>query len=305
MRVDDRSAGATRLARRLGISVCAAALACAGGLAPAREAPTPGRPDTGFHVIAHRGGAGHAPENTLPAFRRSLADGVIEVELDVRLSLDEVLVLFHDHTLEHKTGHEGSVGVYTAAELTRFDIGSWFDREHPEAAESFAGTPIVTLSDLFGEFGARLYYHLEIKGEDPRVPGLLRRAIDAAGLAARTSVTSFSFAQVALFRSFGADIPVCWLMQRNRDLRDSADRAADLLARQHAQVDTAKRSGFAGVAVPADEIGAPIVDYAHSAGIGIRAWGVKSPEDERRVIASGSDGATTDWPQRLRDRLSD
>ena len=51
---------------------------------------------SGFHVIAHRGGAAHAPENTLPAFRWALANGFTEVELDVRLSLDEVLVLFHD-----------------------------------------------------------------------------------------------------------------------------------------------------------------------------------------------------------------
>ena len=147
-------------ALRLGLSVCVLALACATDSPRSRGRLVEKVQTSDFHVIAHRGGAAHAPENTLPAFRWSLANGFWEVELDVRLSLDEVLVLFHDHTLERKTGHEGSVGVYTAAELTRFELGSWFDREHPEVAKSFAGTPIATLSDLFSEFGTRLYYHL-------------------------------------------------------------------------------------------------------------------------------------------------
>ncbi len=70
-----------------------------------------------FHVIAHRCGAGLAPENTLPAFRRSLALGFYEVELDLHLSRDEVLILFHDADLEHKTDRHGSVSSYTALEL--------------------------------------------------------------------------------------------------------------------------------------------------------------------------------------------
>lgn len=288
---------------RLGLAVCVVALGCATDSPSSRSRLVGKAQASDFHVIAHRGGAAHAPENTLPAFRLSLAHGFTEVELDVRLSLDEVLVLYHDHTLERKTGHEGSVAVYTAAELTRFDLGSWFDREHPEITRSFADTPITTLSDLFSEFGTRLYYHLEIKGDDPRVPGLLLQAIEVAGLAGRVTVTSFSFGQLTRFRSLAADIPVCWLLERNRDLAESAGREADLLARQRAQVDAARRSGFSQVAVPALEISAPIVAFAHANEIGVRAWGVESIEDEQRVIESGSDGATTDWPERLRARL--
>ena len=64
-----------------------------------------------FAVIAHRGGAGYAPENTLPAFRRSSELGFAQVELDVRRSGDGVLMLFHDGDLEPKTGRAGSVAV--------------------------------------------------------------------------------------------------------------------------------------------------------------------------------------------------
>jgi len=291
------------------------AVACAtgspSGRAPAPQAtsePAPAQPAApalekppDFHVIAHRGGAAHAPENTLPAFRRSLAQGFDEVELDVRLSLDEQLVLYHDHTLERKTGHEGSVGVYTAEELKQFELGSWFEREHPEVVESFAGANVTTLDELFGEFGDRLYYHIEIKGEDPRVPGLLSRAIDAAGLRQRVTVSSFSLLQLTRFAQFDRDVPLCWLLDRNREF----DRESLQRWRQQAQIETARRSGVSQVAVAADEISRSIVDYAHANGIGIRAWGVENAEHEQRVIDAGSDGATTDWPERLQARLAE
>ncbi len=286
---------------RIGLAACWLALACAPHALPPRDrvAEPAQKPD--FQVIAHRGGAAHAPENTLPAFRWSLANGFEQVELDVRLSLDEVLVLYHDDTLERKTGHEGSVGVYAAEELTGFELGSWFDREHPEVAESFAGTTIVTLSELFREFGDRLYYHVEIKGEDPRVPALLSREVAAAGLADRVTVTSFSFVQLTRFQRLAPEIPLCWLLDRSRD---PVAAEGEPLSGQRARVDRARRAGFSQVAVAASEISPQIVAFAHANDIGIRGWGLKSVDDEQRVIDAGSDGATTDWPRRLTERVA-
>ena len=57
----------------------------------------------------HRGASGDAPENTLPAFRRALELGAFEVELDVQLSRDNVVVLFHDPRLDRKTDGSGAV----------------------------------------------------------------------------------------------------------------------------------------------------------------------------------------------------
>ena len=253
-----------------------------------------------FAVIAHRGGAGHAPENTLPAFRRSLALGFTQVELDVRRSQDGVLMLFHDSSLERKVGRAGSVGDYTAAELRSFDIGSWFDREHPEIAESYAGTRLITLSELFEELGPRLYYHVEIKGEDPRVPPLVIQQVDAFDLRSRVTVTSFSREQIERVRALAPDLSVCWLIERHRGLKGYV-RA--LFETHRSAVDTAVHGGFDWVAIRANELSAELVSYAHEHGLRIRAYGIRSKTDEDRVIRSGSDGATTDWPSRLRDRL--
>ena len=55
-----------------------------------------------FRLIAHRGASAHAPENTLVAFRHALELGAQEVELDVRLSSDGEIVVFHDDRLDEK-----------------------------------------------------------------------------------------------------------------------------------------------------------------------------------------------------------
>jgi glycerophosphoryl diester phosphodiesterase len=253
-----------------------------------------------FAVIAHRGGAGLAPENTLPAFRRSLALGFTQVELDVRRSRDGVLMLFHDASLEAKVGRVGSVGDYTAAELRSFDIGSWFDREHPEIAESYAGTRLITLRELLEALGPRLYYHVEIKGDDPRVPPLVIQQIDAFGLHSRVTVSSFSREQIERIRVLAPSLPVCWLVEGNRELESDE---LNLSKAHRSALDTAVRAGFDSVAFHASEFSADLVIDAHARGLRVRAYGIRSEADEHRVIQSGSDGATTDWPSRLRDRL--
>ncbi len=86
-------------AKRCAVLAVLAALGAGCALVAATpEAPGPIFPRP-FHVIAHRGASAYAPENTLPAFRRALVLGAFEVELDVQLSRDDVVVLFHDATL--------------------------------------------------------------------------------------------------------------------------------------------------------------------------------------------------------------
>lgn len=82
---------------------------------------------------AHRGASHAAPENTLAAFALAVAEGADAIELDVRLSLDDVPVVFHDDTLTRMTGVAGSVAALPWEQL---------------AALSIAGEPIPRLIDL-------------------------------------------------------------------------------------------------------------------------------------------------------------
>ena len=73
--------------------------------------------------IAHRGGAGLRPENTLAAFSRALDDGADGIELDVRLARDGVPVVIHDGTLQRTGLTPDQVARMTSDELARIDVG--------------------------------------------------------------------------------------------------------------------------------------------------------------------------------------
>jgi len=101
-------------------------------------------------LIAHRGGAAEAPENTLAAFRRALSLGVRWFELDVQMSRDRELVVIHDNTMDRTTNGTGEVGSLLFEGLRKLDAGSWFDPQ-------YRGEPIPTLREaleLFASHGA-------------------------------------------------------------------------------------------------------------------------------------------------------
>lgn len=68
-------------------------------------------------AIAHRGGAGLAPENTLAAFGMSTALGLRYIESDIRMTADGELVCFHDEMLDRCTTGTGRIAAHTSAEL--------------------------------------------------------------------------------------------------------------------------------------------------------------------------------------------
>src|SRR5258706_7669974 len=146
-------------------------------------------------VIAHRGASGHAPENTLAAFRKAVAHGAPFIETDLQLSRDARFVAIHDSTVDRTTGSCGAVHDLTLAELRRLDAGSWFGSE-------FAGEHIPTLEEIL-EFAKRhdVVFYLEIKpggswGGEHALIGALRES----GEIARTVVISFDASVVGAVR---------------------------------------------------------------------------------------------------------
>jgi glycerophosphoryl diester phosphodiesterase len=83
-------------------------------------------------LIAHRGGTGDAPENTLPAIKLALENNAEAIWVTVQLSRDGVPVLYRSSDLSALTNSEGKVSSLTAAELAKVDAGwKWGDDSHP------------------------------------------------------------------------------------------------------------------------------------------------------------------------------
>ena len=98
-------------------------------------------------VLGHRGAAGYAPENTIASIRYAAQLGVKWVEVDVRLTFDEVPVVFHDDKLGRTTNGRGSLSKKLLAEISVLDAGSWF-------GSPFVGQRIPTLLDVLDEIAS-------------------------------------------------------------------------------------------------------------------------------------------------------
>ena len=81
-----------------------------------------------FEIVAHRGIATEAPENTLAAFQRAIDLGADAVELDVRLTADQIPVVYHYFYLDENTSVSGPIFDFTLAQLRTVEV---FCKENP------------------------------------------------------------------------------------------------------------------------------------------------------------------------------
>ena len=92
-------------------------------------------------IIGHRGAKGYAPENTIESIRTAADMNVEWVELDVKLTKDNVPIIFHDETLDRTTNGSGLVAETLYEDIRQLEAGSWF-------ADSFAGIKVPTLEEV-------------------------------------------------------------------------------------------------------------------------------------------------------------
>lgn len=109
-------------------------------------------------VIAHRGNAVTAPENTLAAYHQAFKDGADMIETDVNISKDGHLVIIHDSTLNRTTNLTGNVHDFTLEELRLADAGIQFGAD-------FKGERIPTIEEAFQFSGQhQMAMCFEVKG---------------------------------------------------------------------------------------------------------------------------------------------
>lgn len=105
-------------------------------------------------IFAHRGASGTYPENTLLAFTKAAELKVDGIELDVRLTKDNKLVVIHDETTKRTTGKDWKICERTFDELKTLDAGGWM---------SFYGEKIPSLEDAFNAIHRSIIINVEIK----------------------------------------------------------------------------------------------------------------------------------------------
>lgn len=144
---------------------------------------------TPFVVCAHRGASGIAPENTLAAITAALECGAQMVELDVQVTGDSQLVVFHDELLHRTTNGHGDIRTSTFDHVRSLDAGSWFD-------VAFRNEHIPLLSEALALIKDRAYLNIEIKPlvaneETARSIALIVKEIADHGMVDYTVFASF------------------------------------------------------------------------------------------------------------------
>jgi len=256
--------------------------------------PTSSFSETAPLVVAHRGGMGLWPEHTLYAFRAALDLGTDVLELDVRRSADEQLVVFHDADLARTTNGEGPLKARTVAELSRLDAGHHFSLD---GGNSFPyrgrGLTIPTLAEILRELPkARL--SIELKEETQVAAESLCAMVKRRGAGERVLVSSFHQAPVDTFRArcprvaTAATPGEAW-----RFYLASGLGLTNLVQPKAAVFFVFERLG------PFQLVTRRLVSQAAALNLPIYVWGAESDDAVRTLLDAGVAGITTDRPDRL------
>jgi len=250
--------------------------------------PQPSAYAVDVEIIAHRGASYLAPENTMASVRLAWELKADAVEIDVMLSRDGQIFLFHDKELKRLAGVAGIPSELTFTELRRLDVGKW-------KSAKFAGERIPLLSEALASIpeGKRMF--VELKTGSEIVPEL-KRVVTAAGKQpAQIVFISFDYAACVRAKKEMPKHVVAYISRYKR----STDTPAleSLIKRSTAgNLDALDLDGNGGVS-------AKEAKQMKAAGLGYYVWTINDPKRATQLIKDGVDGITTDRPDWLRRQL--
>jgi glycerophosphoryl diester phosphodiesterase len=290
--------------------------------------------------IAHRGGRAFAPENTLAAFEKAKSLGCSGVELDVHMSKDGVPVVHHDDQLVRCTDVQHVfpgrrrylVSDFTLAELGRLDAGRWYVEQlslptterqsflqtltneeielfiSPDDREAY-GSGEVRIPSLrqtleFWRLGGILV-NIELKALPRMYPQLAEDVValvEAMGLEQRVLISSFDHEQLVAVRQRSNVIAIGVLtsdrLARPGEYLELLDADA-----YHPGCDGAYDSlGFGSVTGKLDPRS---IVQVRASGRRVNVWTCNDKDQMRQLIAAGVTGLISDYPNRVRDVLSE
>lgn len=253
-------------------------------------------------IIGHRGASAVAPENTLAALDRALADGADGVEFDVRLARDGVPVVVHDATLGRTASRPEPVASLTSAELRRADAGSWFNRRFPALArDEYAREGVPALAEaleLVGQRARVVYVELKCEeaGEYPRLAREVVGHIRELGLSERAVVKSFEHAAVREARRLAPEIRAAALFDAGLSRPFISARAA---------VERTLACDAQEVSLHHTLVRGRVVEAARRHGLDTITWTVNAETWAGRALRLGLRAVITNRPAELRAALDE
>lgn len=218
-----------------------------------------------MRLIAHRGFASTAPENTVRAVEAAagIAD---EIEVDVRRCASGELVAVHDETVDRITDGSGAVGEHTYAELAELNVLG-------------TGERIPTLSSVLRAIPDEIRANVELKER-----GTATDALDAIDSIHPNSIVPSFFPDVLEnCRSAASTVPRAYITD-NPGL-ESVEITAELACENiHASKEVCTRE---------------LISAANRAGFDVNVWTIDSRSEVDALVGTGIDGVIADRPDVL------
>ncbi|NEW65778.1 glycerophosphodiester phosphodiesterase [Granulicatella sp. zg-84] len=251
-------------------------------------------------VIAHGGAKKLFPENTIYAFEQAMALGVDALELDLRLTKDNIVVTHHNETIDETSDGTGRVIDYTYDELKNFNFGAKFvdpEGKMPFQQKHEKVIP-MTLDDLFATYAKKTLFIIEIKDEGEagkEVARQIKKLIEKYDIVEDVSVASFIQSNLAYYRS---------IKDPKSHTSMSEEDAKTSVYSMYGGYDFFMHYGVEGAQFPTFETVPLDTDYLiwklKKHNMFVQYWTIDDEETMTTLIQKGVDGIMSDRPDILK-----
>lgn len=247
------------------------------------------------NVISHRGANKYAPQNTIPAFSKSLEIGVDGFETDVHCTADGFVVVCHNYTVDETSDGTGNIADMNLERLRELDFGSYY-------SEKFKGTLIPTLDEFLSLCEGADIEVMNIEIKSPRngekdIADKTIAAVKAHGLFEKLLISSFD--PEILIQCKQVD-PAC-----KTGYLYSPDKMHTYYKMLFDYVGFAKKIGADYLHPHFSLVNAHYVKKLHENGIGVNPWTVDDPNMAIKMLKCGVDGIITNCPDTIKTVVAD
>jgi glycerophosphoryl diester phosphodiesterase len=217
--------------------------------------------------IGHRGARAYEPENTLRSFKKALEISVDAVELDVRKTKDNQLVVIHDADVKRTTDGKGLVSELTLKQIKEFSTEK--------------GEKIPTLKEALDFLDQKVKILIELKEEG--VEEKVLSAVRENGLQKNVIIVSFIEDALRKVRKLDKEVETGLIYAKHKNpVKAALELKAQYLVAFYRFTHTAN------------------VQKAHENGLKVIVWTVNKPEEVAEYVKKGVDGIASDKPDILK-----
>lgn len=255
--------------------------------------------------IAHRGGRGLAPEGTIAAFDNAIKLNVDMFEYDTHITKDGHLVVIHDDTVDRTTEGSGKVNEMTLAEIQALDAGYNFVDQNGEFSFRGQGIYIPTVEEIFKRY-PNMRHLIEMK--DTNEVRLYEDVIQELW----RLIVEYNMQDNVMVGSFDHDInerfeAVTW---GQIPIGGGEQVVREFVKKHVPYLNGLAASNIDSLQLPTEAEGYDlttknIIQSAKKRNMSIYYWTVNDETKMRELIAKGVDGIITDYPDRLRQVMTE